>query len=142
MLSTNALAIALPDFHTLILNLRQSYIDRGLAESFYAINDGLCDEFAEDLRQLAPAEIEVLAGEMFMTGIDGDPCENDVWDWDVLEAWGIPLPEGFTKETLNAISFGGHEWVYRGGRHYDAECPSGVDSFFALPLYKRYLEQA
>jgi hypothetical protein len=29
-----------------------------------------------------------------------------------------------------------HVWVYYKGRHYDAECPEGVDSWKDLPLFQ------
>lgn len=31
---------------------------------------------------------------------------------------------------------GGHMWIYYDGKHYDAECPSGVLEWKQLPFFK------
>jgi hypothetical protein len=32
----------------------------------------------------------------------------------------------------------GHYWVYYKGKHYDAECPEGVENWEDLPIFQRY----
>jgi hypothetical protein len=43
------------------------------------------------------------------------------------------LYASFTERCTNA-----HEWITYNGRHYDAECPFGVDDETDLPFEKRY----
>lgn len=31
----------------------------------------------------------------------------------------------------------GHFWVEYKGKHYDAECPDGVDNFLDLPIFQK-----
>lgn len=47
------------------------------------------------------------------------------------------LPLGLSKKQLEAIELNYHWWIVYNGRHYDAECPEGVQSFLELPIYKR-----
>lgn len=123
--------------------LRQSFIGAGVAPSYFQINNGLCEDFAIDLvARLAVNKITAvdICNENFMTGEDGDECGNDVWDWALLaKHWGIAPPAGTTAVEIDQIDFGGHVWIAIGRRHYDAECPDGVESFFDLPLFRRYI---
>ena len=129
-----------------IRQVRKQYIAEGRAASYYAINDGLCDQLAYDVIVMLGGYTEQLCeygGENFMTGIEGDPSENDIWDWKLLKKhWSILPPEGLSKAEVDGIAFGGHVWISDGQLHYDAECPEGVKSFFELPLYRRYIVQA
>nr|WP_305910549.1 hypothetical protein [Methylomarinum sp. Ch1-1]MDP4523309.1 hypothetical protein [Methylomarinum sp. Ch1-1] len=45
-----------------------------------------------------------------------------------------------TWDDLNQLGIDGstHVWIVHNKRHYDAECPEGVDNFFDLPLFSRY----
>lgn len=126
-----------------IRHLRARYIADGDAASYYAINNGLCAEFADDVIELLGGYSDHLCEygpENFMMGIDGDPFENHVWDWALLSKhWGISPPVGLNREEMDCIAFGGHIWISDGNLHYDAECPDGVASFFDLPLFRRYI---
>jgi hypothetical protein len=138
------MSCVLVGFPEAIKGLRQTYIDKG-SPSYFEINNGLCDSFAGEVANLLGGESEhviVLGAENFMTGFDGDPYENDIWDWDLLHKWGIFAPEGLTSADLDAIPFGSHVWISDGTLHFDAECPDGVASFFDLPLYRRYVIEA
>jgi hypothetical protein len=125
--------------------VRARYIAEGVAASYYQINNGCCDMFAADVIEMMggyAATHGEYASESFMAGLNGDPSENDVWDWDLLEKnWSICPPEGMTRQQMDAIDFGGHVWLSDGALHYDAECSEGVSSFFDLPLYRRYIVQ-
>jgi len=33
----------------------------------------------------------------------------------------------------------GHRWLVLEGRHYDGDCPDGVDSWHALPVFQRLI---
>lgn len=126
-----------------IKQVRQQYIASGQAKSFYEINDGLCDDFAAEVIAMMGGygeSMSELSNENFMTGLDGDECGDDVWDWELLKKhWGITPPGGLTKSDVNAMVFGGHVWIVSGQMHYDAECHDGVASFFDLPLFRRYI---
>ena len=126
-----------------IRQVRQQYIERGEAKSFYEINNGLCDDFAAAVIKLMGGYSKTLheiSNENLMIGLDGDECGDDVWDWKLLNKhWGITPPDGLTKSDVNKMGFGGHVWIVSGKMHYDAECPDGVASFFDLPLFRRHI---
>ncbi len=46
--------------------------------------------------------------------------------------------------TENYVDFGmlpGHVWIIYRMKHYDAECPEGVNNWRELPIFKRALNQ-
>lgn len=121
--------------------LRAEYIAAGRAPSYFEINNGLCEDFAEELVKRLRAmhgrreDLFTVCNQNFFKT---DDSEN--WDAALLKKhWTMAPPEHFTWELLNTVDFGYHVWLTSGGRHYDAECPEGVDSFFDLPLFRRYL---
>lgn len=119
--------------------LRDSYIRDGLAKDAYAINNGMCEDFATDLMATLahPHGMDMLCNENFMNP------DHKSWDWPLLaQHWNIHPPKGLTAEQADAVPFGGHVFVVFEKRFYDAECPDGVDSFFELPLFARPLQQA
>ncbi|MFW5962472.1 MAG: hypothetical protein ACOCQR_02545 [bacterium] len=73
--------------------------------------------------------------------------EHEAWNKEFMKKQGIYPPEELTWEDLNFIPFDYHVWIaFEGERHgikcskyYDAECPEGVDNFFNLPFFKRYI---
>lgn len=123
--------------------LRVAYVSCSTARSFYQINNGLCEDFAIDLIEVCGGPTDTLfeldgANFKLPSPLDGNP--EGGWDWEMLDSyWNISAPSGFTPDQIDDISFGNHIWVTRDKRHYDAECPDGVDSFFDLPLFRRYL---
>lgn len=129
-----------------IKTLRQNYIHDGKAPSYFQINNGLCENFAMEVVERLGGEtggLFLVCGENFMIGEDGDEFENDLWAWELLHThWGISSPEGMSCSEMDKLDIGGHVWITDGKRHYDAECPEGVDSFFDLPLFRRSVVQA
>lgn len=127
---------------TAIRQVRDRYIAIGEAPSYWAINNGLCDEFAREVATVLGGE----TGELYGVGngnfsVDGDDFSGD-WDWKLLQShWGIKPSLGMTKNQTSAIDFGTHVWLTDGKRHYDAECPEGVVSFFDLPIFRRHIVQ-
>ena len=77
----------------------------------------------------------VVEGDNFTHEGDGETFDQDL----LAKYWSISPPVGWSWNQLNAVGFGRHAWVAVDGRHYDAECPEGVDSFFELPLFRRYM---
>lgn len=128
-----------------IRQLRDEYLKGHLALSLYEINNGLCEKFASDiLKNLGGYNDDYNFMEVenacFMIGEDGAETENDIWDSELLGSyWDMKPPYNLTWEDLNSISFGTHVWITFNKRHYDAECSEGVDNFFELPLFKRYI---
>lgn len=121
-----------------IVDHGRTYLEEGRAESLYAINCGECESFAHDV-------IEALGG-----ASDG----FEAWWGDQLSVdgqgggWDVPLvrelfPASLPTHGLSWDDVGdavpAHCWIVLGGRHYDAECPDGVDNLFELPLVRRVL---
>lgn len=125
-----------------IRQVRDRYIATGEAPSYWAINNGLCDEFAQDVTRELGGE----TGEIYGVGngnfsVDGDDFSGQ-WDWNLLQShWGINPTLGLTKNQATAIDFGSHVWLTDGNRHYDSECPDGVFNFFDLPIFQRHIVQ-
>lgn len=123
-----------------VKQLRSQYIKQGRASSYYDINDGICDQFADEMEKTlssiaAFASILTVEGANFT--IEG---EGEIFDQALLaKYWAITPPVGWTWKELEAVGFGQHVWIIVNGRHYDAECPDGVASFFDLPLFRRYM---
>lgn len=123
-----------------IEKLSKKYILDGEAETIEEINRGLCEGFASDIEALHP-EVTILAVEEVMVGDDGDPSGNDRFDWRLLkEHWSTTPPKGLSHEDIDTMVIGGHFWISHEGKHYDAECPDGVKSFFDLPYFQRQIE--
>jgi hypothetical protein len=97
------------------------------------INNGNCEDFSKDIWAHWPG--------VTLHGVE-DFQLNGLFDWDLLSNsyWKITVPAGRTIQSLNDANLGGHLWIACQSKHYDAECPEGVDSFFDLPFFKRQLE--
>lgn len=100
----------------------------------YDINCGLCEDFAGDVIRRMGGYTDSLFEMDFMNlaGSDEDPS-SDEFDEGWLRKNGYELPDGVSAEALNQMG-PAHIFVYCDGRYYDAECPEGVDTPFALPL--------
>lgn len=123
-----------------IVRMRDKYIATSAAQSHWEINNGLCDDFASDVVAelgLGGDKLYDICGENLMVdGVDSD----GLWDWKLLQKyWDIAPPAGLTKKQVSNIEFGGHVWLTDGKIHFDAECPDGVQSFFDLPVFRRYI---
>jgi hypothetical protein len=120
-----------------ILGLRAEYIADAYAPSYFEINNGLCDEFGEEV--VARLAVEDRASVFTVEGLNFMD-EDEKWDTGLLRKhWNIKPPEQLTWDMLNEIPFGCHIWVTDGTLHYDAEQPAGVASFFDLPIFRRYI---
>lgn len=121
----------------LVRELRSRYLSEGRAPSYCEINNGLCDDFAEDLKALVD---QLMQDDTIFTVEGANFMVDDCWDAALLENhWQTTPPAGFTWSQLDAIPFGIHVWLTDGVKHYDAECPEGAESLFDLPLFRRYL---
>ena len=73
---------------------------------------------------------------MFTEEIDENGYD-DRWEIDLINMFGF-FPDTQKLQSTPPIP---HVWLYFRGRHYDAECPEGVNDFLDLPVYKRSREQ-
>jgi hypothetical protein len=130
--------------------LRDEYLENPEIEvnSVYEINNGHCVEFAEEIHERMGGydkhnRFSTISNDSFMLGVDGDKDGNDLWDRKLLEEhWQKVMPPyGLTWDEINKIPFGYHNWIVLDNRHYDAECPGGVENFFDLPLFKTYIDK-
>jgi hypothetical protein len=122
--------------------LRTEYIHKKLSPSYYEINNGQCEDFAEEVvRRLAREHGESDLLFTVETANFYRSQDDEFWDGRLLRSnyWRMEPPPGFTWDILNKIHFGTHIWVVADKRHYDSECPEGVSSFFDLPIFKRAL---
>jgi hypothetical protein len=121
-----------------IQSIRNRYIEEKLVNSYYDINNGLCTEFAEDVINLLGGETDELYG---ITNCNFTKDSNShIYNWDerlLEDYWNISPPLDLSWDDLRNIYFGDHYWIVYNKRHYDAECPEGVDNFFNLPIFKR-----
>jgi len=123
------------------------YEEKGISLS--EINGGWCDEFSSEvLRRWAGENWIIEDGHgvfhQVETGnftIRYGPFSFD-WDWTLLkDFWNITPPYGIDPEILKRTAQfePNHVWISAYGKHYDAESPDGVDSFFDLEFFKRWL---
>jgi hypothetical protein len=127
-----------------IIILREKYVDQYTLGSHQEINSGLCPEFAEDLIEILGGSSDTfhsLCCDEFMRGENGEETENEVWDQNLLTThWNITPPDGTTWQELDKMCIGYHVWIFFEGRYYDCECPDGVDNFFNLPFFDRWIK--
>lgn len=124
-----------------IIEVRDEYLRARRAASAWEINNGLCSEFARDvlgmLGGMDGRVIPVWTGDLM---IGPDPESPVLGRWDPLlvqRKWGISPPAGLGWQEIDAMHLGNHIWLASGGRHFDAECPHGVEDFFYLPIFRR-----
>jgi hypothetical protein len=116
-----------------IKELREKMLADNRFTEYSHINSGLCENFSEELAKAFPGSYTI--------GVEEFQTPDCKFDWPLLAKWGISLPTGMTEEDLDALDIGGHLWLTFEGRHYDAECPEGVNSFFDLPYFQRQMTQ-
>lgn len=123
--------------------LRDSYIKEKLAENYYEINCGLCEDFAETIESEFWDAL-MISNDHFITEREGSDGWNgdkyDIWDEYWLKEYNSLPPVPFSVTDLTEKILGYHCWIYYQNKHYDAECSEGVENFFELPFFKRYLE--
>lgn len=125
----------------LIEETRKHYLEQGYAADYRAINSGLCAQFAEELEHEFKGVAETISNDLFMVK------EEEGWNGNGLDAWNAEMLNeyhsqpnyGLIPEDLEHFVMGYHAWIYSEGRHYDAECPEGVENMFDLPFFERHL---
>lgn len=127
----------------IILRMRDQYLITHELDCYEHINCGLCVEFAEEVD--SELICDVLTNDHFVTeredsdGWNGD--ENDMWSEEWLKVYGSIPPSPYTIQDLTSLIKGYHCWMYHENKHYDAECPDGVENLFDLPFFRRQFEE-
>jgi hypothetical protein len=136
----------------IIRDLCAEYAAQGL--TLWDIGNGHCENFADttfdrligtDWRSLeldAGGAWANLSTECLYAAPDDGTLHCDAWDWDLLsQHYGIDIAQDARSQLDAIVPFNpSHVWIYAGGRHYDCEHPTGVDNFFDLSFFVRYLE--
>jgi len=137
-----------------IRDIRSAWRTRGTG--LYEINDGGCYDFAgEVMERLFGADWvlhegrhgwRTLNSEELYAPPKGSDCTIGAtgWDWELLaRELAIVVPEADRARHDAIVSKEpSHCWIHVGGRHYDCEHPDGVESFFDLNFFRRWLAQA
>lgn len=146
MRSIMTLLEAAPQPHTLPDIIRQTVADfakRGVA--LEKIGTGWCGEFAETVldRWIGDGWQHKDGKGFYSLETDSffryDEHYNALgWDWEMLKThWNIEPPA--SEKVMNIVMEATHVWISTGGKHYDAEAPDGVQNFFDLPFFKRWI---
>ncbi len=111
---------------------------------------GCCSDFVSTVyerlggvREAYHLGLSEIGVDQFMTHDEDD--EPVAFDETLLtKHWpSVQPPANMTWPDASAMaracdfSAGTHEWITLGQRHYDAECPEGVDNFWDLPFFQR-----
>jgi hypothetical protein len=114
----------------LIRLTRYEYVKKGWACSYENINEGLCEDFAHEIRrEFRSEDIQIICTRDFYTG-----AMTDSFDLSLLLKQG-PIPDDFVKVDLSSLFNLYHVWLKYGTKHYDAEAPEGVECLLDLPFF-------
>lgn len=133
-----------------ILKVRARYNEEGVTTQ--EIGDGDCAEFSSNVLKTWKGEKHHMIDnrewqevETLNFCIQDDDDEVEDWDWTLLENhWGITPPQGYSHEELQSVAREQpyHVWITLDRKHYDAESPEGVSSFFELGFFQRWIQHA
>ena len=121
------------------------FIERGIVANRRAIGDGHCYDFAEQIFQSIPEDVDIRIAyteDYWKRAIlpdgspDPDEAEMFVMDIDRLKAEGVWLPHDIPHEDLSLLlGQATHAWLVFNGRHYDATSPEGKEHFTQMPFF-------
>jgi len=96
--------------------------------------------FSEEVKYRFSEPCELLGLHHFYGGTLDDFffLESKQWDEEALLKYGSPSP--MPLDMMNEERFSHHQWIYYNGKHYDVECPTGVENFFDLPFMKEEID--
>lgn len=126
------------------LNLIPEYISHFKLKNISDINNGLCEEIADDVIDMNGGETEyfytINDGEFWDTEVTKYKTSEDgyYWQMDKIKKYGMPT---FNLKFLSKFHLLGHTWIYYKGLHYDAETLDGVSNFWDLKIYQRQLSK-
>lgn len=128
-----------------IKNKVAEYLQQGHAPNEFRINNGLCEDFAEEVVDELGGETDdfftIWGIELTKVGSDGFADQQN-WDRELVQRIS---PKSHPTHNLTWDDVDGdipnHCWIVLNGRHYDAECPEGVDNLFDLPICRRTIRE-
>ncbi len=148
-INTNQAKSDIANITTTIKTLRLKYWKEE-GETPWDINNGLCDQFADELAEELGMHHDILCPIEFLNLTNtGDDDWTDFYAKS-LSAFDLSPTHGFSKsnfiDALKKYADESHVWVVynRHGivRHFDAECPEGVTNPFNLPSFDIALRAA
>jgi len=103
------------------------------------INLSAFNSFYTDVKERFSEPCELLGMHHFFGGTLDDFffSESKQWDEETLLKYGSPSP--IRLDVMGEKYFCHQWWIYYNGKHYDAECPTGVENLFDLPFIKEQL---
>jgi len=120
----------------LVKMVRDRYLKIRPGTTAYDINNGSCEEFADDLISLIP-------GASVWNIVESTQMLLD--EHKKMAKMGIKFVGEPTNLVVNykgtIIDLPGHYWIKWKGRHYDAECPDGVKDWLELPVFKNSIRR-
>jgi hypothetical protein len=130
--------------HTFI----KSFIEANELSNAQEVNQGCCGDFVhfynEYLKEQGLPELKGLSTCNFVHGEIHDWVEYATkWNCDLLLYHGVSPREwiAFRSQLLENDKMGRvgyHVWMTDGQKHYDAECPEGVENPLGLPFFQRF----
>jgi hypothetical protein len=108
---------------------------------------GCCDDFVSDVYEQFGGVREAESRGISDVSIASFMNEDGRFDLPLLRShWKAVKPtQGLNWKHMNRLAYEAnfddatHVWLTYGGRHYDAECPTGVVNFFDLPFFVRVI---
>lgn len=116
----------------------------------YDIDNGFCNEFAEDLVRLLGGENDkqfILTSDMFLCDSYKDAVElwgkHDLIETNNGAAWSKRMLSLYSTPPIKdkgiVEDLPQHAWVCVNSKHYDAESPSGVENPWKLLIFRNFL---
>jgi len=114
------------------------------------INKGFCEDFADDINRIIKESQVVDDGFFWISGKPKYYNEfkasflkirgmDEYYDLEVMNNYNS-TPSDDIKNVLLNNEILGHSWIYYNNKHYDAESPEGVESFWDLPFFIRWIK--
>jgi hypothetical protein len=133
----------------IIQRVRARYNEEGITTR--EIGNGWCENFAEDVMDIwqgdgwqhREGQDDWQTVETLNFCVQNEHQDVEDWDWALLENhWGITPPQGVPHEVLQRVAENepNHIWIAYQRKHYDAESPEGVASFFELGFFQRWIK--
>lgn len=118
----------------------EEYMDKNNISNLEKINRGHCEEFANIVIQKMGGINDYLytLNQSNFFVYNSKDVNKGSWNLYELKKYNIKFPKGLD---LNSFWVGTHVWIYYKGKHYDAESPSGVESFIDLPFFTFYISK-
>lgn len=130
------------DFHTILNSTINKYM-KNYNCTIEEINDGFCYDFAEEIQKrmkLPKKDLYILTTPMLSSDYSNQETEaiykNEInWSKEMLNKYGKP------PINMKFYHPDDHAWLVYKNKHYDAETPNGVNIWYELPIFQRYMKR-